>query len=110
MGAQAIGMTGDLTLCTSFFQAYETLGLTLPRYVLSTCVDPSIINSSLDKVMAGSIISSPASPVPRTTPRTRHHPQVRAECQPSPNVSTNQSDGASAFGSYQRDAGLLGRR
>lgn len=97
-GAQAIGMTGDLTLCTSFFQAYQTLGLTLPRYVLSTCVDPSIINSSLDKVMAGSIISSPgvtSSPDYATYAAItkKYAPSVN----PSPNVSTNQSDGASAI-------------
>ena len=97
-GAQAIGMTGDLTLCTSFFQAYETLGLTLPRYVLSTCVDPSIINSSLDKVMAGSIISSPgvtSSPDYATYAAITH--KYAPSVNPSPNVSTNQSDGASAI-------------
>jgi branched-chain amino acid transport system substrate-binding protein len=97
-GAQAIGMTGDLTLCTSFFQAYQTLGLKLPRYVLSTCVDPSIINSPLDKVMAGSIISSPgvtSSPDYATYAAItkKYAPSVN----PSPNVSTNQSDGASAI-------------
>jgi branched-chain amino acid transport system substrate-binding protein len=97
-GAQAIGMTGDLTLCTSFFQAYQTLGLKLPRYVLSTCVDPSIINSPLDKVMAGSIISSPgvtSSPDYATYAAItkKYAPTVN----PSPNVSTNQSDGASAI-------------
>src|SRR3984957_7504368 len=42
-GAQAIGMVGDVTLCSSFLQAYNTLGLTLPKYVLSTCQDPSIL-------------------------------------------------------------------
>ena len=96
-GANAIGMTGDLTLCSSFFKAYQTLGLTLPRYVLSTCVDPSIINSSLDSVMAGSIISSPgvtSSPDYATyaAMTKKYAPSVN----PSPNVSTNQSDGASA--------------
>jgi branched-chain amino acid transport system substrate-binding protein len=85
-GANAIGMTGDLTLCSSFFKAY-----------LSTCVDPSIINSSLDSVMAGSIISSPgvtSSPDYATyaAMTKKYAPSVN----PSPNVSTNQSDGASA--------------
>jgi branched-chain amino acid transport system substrate-binding protein len=97
-GANAIGMTGDLTLCTSFFQAYQTLGLKLPRYVLSTCVDPSIIKSSLDSTMAGSIISSPgvtSSPDYATYAAItkKYAPTVN----PSPNVSTNQSDGASAI-------------
>jgi branched-chain amino acid transport system substrate-binding protein len=97
-GAQAIGMTGDLTLCTSFFKGYQTLGLKLPRYVLTTCVDPSIINSSLDSVMAGSIISSPgvtSSPDYATyaAMTKKYAPSVN----PSPNISTNQSNGASAI-------------
>ena len=96
-GAQAIGLTGDLTLCTSFFKGYQTLGLKLPKYVLSTCVDPSIIHSSLDTTMAGSIISSPgttSSPDYATYAAItkKYAPSVN----PSPNVSTNQSDGASA--------------
>jgi branched-chain amino acid transport system substrate-binding protein len=96
-GAQAIGMTGDLTLCSSFFKAYQTLGLTLPRYVLSTCVDPSIINSSLDSVMAGSIISSPGvTSSPDYATYAAMTKKYASGVNPSPNVSTNQSDGASA--------------
>ena len=41
-GANAVGVIGDLTLCNSFLKGYETLHLTLPRYVLPTCQDPSI--------------------------------------------------------------------
>jgi branched-chain amino acid transport system substrate-binding protein len=96
-GAQAIGMTGDLTLCTSFFQAYQTLGLKLPRFVLSTCVDPSIINSSLDSVMAGSVISSPGvTNSPDYATYAAITKKFAPTVNPSPNVSTNQSDGASA--------------
>jgi branched-chain amino acid transport system substrate-binding protein len=97
-GAQAIGMTGDLTLCTSFFQAYQTLGLKLPRFVLSTCVDPSIIKSSLDSVMAGSIISSPGvTSSPDYATYAAITKKFAPSVNPSPNVSTNQSDGASAI-------------
>ena len=97
-GAQAIGMTGDLTLCTSFFNAYQTLGLKLPRFVLSTCVDPSIINSSLDSVMAGSIISSPGvTNSPDYATYAAMTKKFAPTVNPSPNVSTNQSDGASAI-------------
>lgn len=42
-GAEAIAITGDITFCTSAMQAYETLGLDLPRYVIPTCVDQSSI-------------------------------------------------------------------
>ena len=52
-------MVGDVTLCSSFLQAYNTLALKLPRYVLSTCQDPSILNSAtLDKALAGSYITT----------------------------------------------------
>jgi len=58
-GADAVGMVGDVTLCTSFLRAYSTLGLKIPKYVLSTCQDPSILNSpTLDKVLAGSYITT----------------------------------------------------
>ena len=55
----AVGMVGDVTFCSSFLQAYNTLGLKLPKYVLSTCQDPSILNSAtLDKALAGSYITT----------------------------------------------------
>ena len=58
-GADAVGMVGDVTFCSSFLQAYNTLGLKLPRYVLSTCQDPSILDSAtLDKALAGSYITT----------------------------------------------------
>jgi branched-chain amino acid transport system substrate-binding protein len=54
-GASAVGEAGDVTFCASFLQAYATLNLHLPRYVVATCLDPSILRSpSLDKVMKGS--------------------------------------------------------
>ena len=44
-----------MTFCGSFLQAYAALNLHLPRYVVATCLDPSILRSaSLDKVMKGS--------------------------------------------------------
>lgn len=54
-GADAVGLVGDVTFCSSFLKAYNTLDLKLPRYVLSTCLDPSILDSAtLDKTLAGS--------------------------------------------------------
>jgi branched-chain amino acid transport system substrate-binding protein len=53
-GASAVGEAGDVTFCSSFLHAYATLDLTVPRYVVATCLDPSILDSStLDKVMKG---------------------------------------------------------
>ena len=57
-GANAIGVTGDITLCTSFFQAYQTLGLKIPKYIIATCIDPSVTKSSLSSELAGSVIAT----------------------------------------------------
>jgi branched-chain amino acid transport system substrate-binding protein len=94
-GANAVGVIGDVTLCSSFLKGYETLGLKLPRYVLSTCQDPSIEKSAtLDKTLAGSYIT--------TTSKTSKADQkeyaaiIKAflpKVSPNANVSSNQSDG-----------------
>lgn len=52
-GADALGVTGDASFCTSFFNAYKTLGLTAKKYIISVCLDPTVIQSSGD-VLAGS--------------------------------------------------------
>jgi branched-chain amino acid transport system substrate-binding protein len=94
-GADAVGMVGDVTFCSGFLQAYNTLGLKLPRYVLSTCQDPSILNSaSLDKALAGSYITTTtaASKSDLATYGAiikKYLPKVS----PNPNVSSNQASG-----------------
>jgi branched-chain amino acid transport system substrate-binding protein len=94
-GAQAIGMVGDVTLCSSFLQAYNTLGSSLPRYVLSTCQDPSILDSAtLDKALAGSYITtttktSKADNAKYAAIIKKYLPKVS----PNPNVSSNQASG-----------------
>ncbi len=96
-GAQAVGMVGDVTLCSSFLQAYNTLALKLPKYVLSTCQDPSILNSAtLDKALAGSYIttSTAASKSDLATYGAiikKYDPKAN----PNPNISSNQADGVS---------------
>lgn len=59
-GAEAIGVTGDVTFCTSFLQAYQTLGLDIPKYVIGPCVDKSVIDS-LGDVLAGSYLATNAT-------------------------------------------------
>ncbi len=94
-GADAVGMVGDVTFCSSFLQAYNTLGLKLPRYVLSTCQDPSILDSAtLDKALAGSYITT-------TTQASKAELALYAalikkydpKASPNPNVSSNQASG-----------------
>jgi len=48
-GASAIGEAGDVTFCSSFLRAYGALGLHLPRYVVATCLDPSILKSAFPR-------------------------------------------------------------
>ena len=94
-GADAVGMVGDVTFCSSFLQAYNTLGLKLPRYVLSTCQDPSILDSAtLDKALAGSYITT-------TTQASKSElatygaiiKKYDPKANPNPNISSNQADG-----------------
>jgi branched-chain amino acid transport system substrate-binding protein len=94
-GANAVGNVGDVTLCSSFLKAYATLDLNLPRYVLSTCQDPSIEKSAtLDKVLAGSYITtttktSKADNAEYAAIVHKFMPKVN----PSANVSSNQASG-----------------
>jgi len=44
-GADAVMVTGDQTFCTSFLKGYDTLGLDLKKYVIATCIDPSVIKA-----------------------------------------------------------------
>jgi branched-chain amino acid transport system substrate-binding protein len=59
-GADVIGLTGDVTFCTSFLQAYETLALDVPKYVIAPCVDPTVVDS-LGGVLAGSYLATISS-------------------------------------------------
>ncbi len=56
-GATALGVTGDVTFCTSFFQAYQALALDVPKYIIQPCVDPTVIDS-LSDVLDGSILAT----------------------------------------------------
>jgi branched-chain amino acid transport system substrate-binding protein len=59
-GAEAIGMVGDLTFCSSFFQSYQTLAVEEPRYLIGPCIDPTTVEAYGD-VIEGSIISGASS-------------------------------------------------
>lgn len=55
--ADAIGLTGDVTFCSSFLQAYQTLALDVPKYVIAPCVDTTVIES-LGDTLAGSYLAT----------------------------------------------------
>ncbi|MBX6389565.1 MAG: ABC transporter substrate-binding protein [Frankia sp.] len=56
-GADAIGVVGDLTFCAAWLQAYQTLGLTQHKYLISTCIDPSNIDA-FGSVIEGSVMAA----------------------------------------------------
>jgi branched-chain amino acid transport system substrate-binding protein len=59
-GADALAVVGDLTFCSSFFKAYQTLALTVKRYVIATCIDPTTVQAYSD-VLAGSVMAGLSS-------------------------------------------------
>jgi branched-chain amino acid transport system substrate-binding protein len=92
-GAKAIGITGDVTLCSSFLKGYQTLSLTEPKYVIGPCLDPSIF-STLGSVLGGSYIATTsaasASDMALYAAITKKYaPSVN----PNPNTSANQASG-----------------
>jgi branched-chain amino acid transport system substrate-binding protein len=92
-GAKAIGMTGDVTFCGSFLKGYQTLNLTQPKYVLSTCLDPSIF-STLASTLGGSYVTttsnaSPADDALYAAITKKFAPSVS----PNPNASAGQASG-----------------
>jgi branched-chain amino acid transport system substrate-binding protein len=92
-GAKAIGMTGDVTFCSSFLKGYQTLNLTEAKYVLSTCLDPSIL-STLGSTLSGSYVAttsnaSAADNALYEAITKKFAPSVN----PDPNVSAGQASG-----------------
>jgi branched-chain amino acid transport system substrate-binding protein len=92
-GAKAIGITGDVTLCSSFLKGYQTLGLTEPKYVISTCLDPSIF-STLGTELGGSYIDTTSN---ATAAEDALYAAITQKYAPSvngnPNASANQAAG-----------------
>jgi branched-chain amino acid transport system substrate-binding protein len=97
-GATALGIVGDLTFCSSFLQAYQTLGLTQARYLLATCVEPTT-TATYGDVIDGSIMSGQgASTGEATTDEKLYAAMVQKYASgkgidPDPAVSTQESLG-----------------
>jgi branched-chain amino acid transport system substrate-binding protein len=92
-GAKAIGITGDVTLCSSFFKGYQTLSLTEPKYVIATCLDPSVF-STLGSELGGSYIATTSAASTSDMAlyaaiTKKYAPSVN----PNPNTSANQASG-----------------
>jgi branched-chain amino acid transport system substrate-binding protein len=92
-GAKAIGLTGDVTLCSSFLKGYQTLALSQPKYILATCLDPSIF-ATLGGVLGGSYIATTSNATSADdTLYAGITKQFAPSVNPNPNTSANQSSG-----------------
>ena len=103
-GAGAIGVVGDLTFCAAWMQAYQTLGLSQAKYVLSTCIDPSnvkayapVINGSVMASVVTTDLQSPDAKLYAAIAQT-----YGKDVNPDPNVSSGQSIGVSTLLSFAR--------
>jgi branched-chain amino acid transport system substrate-binding protein len=88
-GAKAIGLTGDVTLCSSFLKGYQTLGLTEPKYVISTCLDPSIF-STLGTQLGGSYMDTTSN---ATSAEDALYAAITQKFAPAVNGNPNASAG-----------------
>ena len=107
--SKAIGITGDVTLCSSFLKGYQSLGLTNPKYVIATCEDPSIF-SSLGSVLNGSFVATTSQ---ANTADKALYAAVMAKyasgVNPDPSASANQALGFTSFAAFENGmAGLSG--
>ena len=93
-GASAVGVGGNVAFCSAFLRAYSALHVHLPKYVIATCLDPSILHSSLDEVLKGSWLAG-AGTASATNDALyaaivdKYAPGVN----PNPNVSTDDFAG-----------------
>jgi branched-chain amino acid transport system substrate-binding protein len=93
-GADAVGMVGDVTFCSSFLQAYDTLASSVPKYVLSTCFDPSILNSpTLDKALKGSYVATSAPSAQERALYAAMTKKYSPKTNPNPDISSNNVSG-----------------
>jgi branched-chain amino acid transport system substrate-binding protein len=97
-GASAVGLLGDQSLCGSFLQAYKKLRAHLPRYLLATCQDPSILNSpSLDQAFVGSyLVGADASTAQDHALYAAIVHKYTQGVNPNPSASANEAAGLEA--------------
>jgi branched-chain amino acid transport system substrate-binding protein len=108
-GATALGVTGDVTFCTSFFQAYQALALDVPKYIIQPCVDPTVIES-LSDVLDGSILATTVAVDDDTDLYAAMVGQYGdGDIDPNPSVSSGVSEGvATIMNLWNRWVGVSG--
>jgi branched-chain amino acid transport system substrate-binding protein len=99
-GASAIGVVGDVTLCSSFLKAYQTLSVKLPKYVITTCIDPSIIKS-LSRELAGSYVGTTTAVGSDSKVYAAMVTKYSHGVNPNPSVSTGVAGGVSTVMAFR---------
>jgi branched-chain amino acid transport system substrate-binding protein len=98
----AVGVIGDLTFCSSFLQAYQTLGLDNPRFLVSICIDPTTLEAYSDIIDGSGMIAL------ATTDPSNEDVQLYGAIaetygdgvDPNPVISSGESAGAQALLSF----------
>lgn len=96
-GADALAMTGDVTFCTSFLKAYQTLGLKVAKYLIATCIDPTV-TKTLGNQLKGSYMgtnSPPTKDKDDVVYAAMMKKYAKGKVDPDPTVSTNVAAGVS---------------
>ena len=94
-GASALGVGGNVGFCRAFLKAYAALHAKTPKYVISTCLGSSILDSAtLDKVLEGSMLAGAVTSSPRDDALyagivAKFAPSVN----PDPDISANEFAG-----------------
>jgi len=92
-GADVLGVTGDASFCSSFLQAYQTLGLSVPKYLIAPCVDPTVIGAVPD-ALDGSFVATPRAPGPDDAVYAATVAKYgEGDIDPDPAVSSGVADG-----------------
>ena len=95
-GATALGVTGDVTFCTSFFQAYQALNLDIPKYIIQPCIDPTVIES-LGSILDGSILATVSGEGDDTAIYGAMVEKYGDDVDPNPSISAGVAAGVSAI-------------
>jgi branched-chain amino acid transport system substrate-binding protein len=96
-GADALGVVGNTTFCTAFFQAYQTLGLTAEKFSLGPCLDSTVV-AAVPTTLAGTYVATGRAPGPDDELYAATIDEyAEREIDPDPNLSVSVADGWSAL-------------
>jgi branched-chain amino acid transport system substrate-binding protein len=100
-GADAVAVVGDVTFCSSFLQAYQTLGLDVTRYLIGTCIDPTVVDRYGSLLNGSYMAGSESKPEdPDTKLYAAMTTKYGKDVDPDPTVDTGVAGGVTAVMSF----------